>query len=607
MGSKSLQYLTRLARSSSRLTLAAVLGAVCAFGVPTLFVIVGNVVHILVEAEAERVRAFAPWLPSLDVFFPETFAPLTKVSILLGISVAIICAISVALGMFYRQVQSAAVGFEVAIIGAMRDHSKQLAVMRTLSAQETALVDGLEYHLPRIRTSLTRWWRTFPRHLIQFIGCMLVAFLIQPLLSLLTVVGAMLVSMIYRQVDRLRRSALPVVRERASQRRLDLLNLCLKGPLLESVHAEQEVSNRFQEQISNYETEAVRSLSSSSWKTPLVVAIVGILGCMFLFIVAVQVLRPDSTISIAGALTFLLAGVGAAVSAVRLQRSARELKNIDNAADELVRFLSLPVERFEGAQLKSIDRISRQAELDHVTLQDSSGRKLLENVSIVFRPGQLIGIVASERIQAQALVELLMGYGRPVSGRMLVDDDLITDLTPESLSRCSLWVSPDGPLITATVEDNLTGPNGASASVDLNQILRSSKAMEVIQQLPDGLSTLITPGDDRLTSDTAFRLGIARANLRAPSIIVLEEPERHVDPKTEQDTIDAIRSLVKQASITVLLPHRLLTVRQCDVVVLIHEHKVADIGSHAELLQRSDLYRHLNYVRFNPFRNLGAS
>jgi len=304
--------------------------------------------------------------------------------------------------------------------------------------------------------------------------------------------------------------------------------------------------------------------------------------------------------------TFLLAGVGAAISAVRLQRSARELSHVENASDELKNFLSLPVEKFNVAELKTITRVTNQAELDHVTLQDSSGRKLLENVSATFRPGSLIGVVASERLQAQALVELLMGYGRPVSGRLLIDGVLVSDLTPASLSNCALWVSADGPLITGTVQDNLSRRTGDYASLDINQILRASKAMDIVQRLPDGLATLITPGDDRLTEDAAFRLGIARANLRAPSVVVIEEPDKHVDAKTERDTVEAICSLVKPTSITVLLPRRLLTLRQCDSVLLLHDHKVVDIGTHTELLQRCELYRHLNYVRFNPFRGLGA-
>jgi ABC-type multidrug transport system fused ATPase/permease subunit len=99
-------------------------------------------------------------------------------------------------------------------------------------------------------------------------------------------------------------------------------------------------------------------------------------------------------------------------------------------------------------------------------------------------------------------------------------------------------------------------------------------------------------------------LGIARAILRQASIVVVEEPATRVDSKTEQETIDAIRALVKPNNISVLLPQRLTTLRQCDQIILLHDHQIADVGTHAELLQRSDLYRHLNYVRFSPLRHV---
>ena len=554
-----------------QLFFAQLLGALCALAIPILFVIVGDVARIFWSKPARGTKhSFAIGLPTIDQWLPASMTPLTKVTLLLGAALAIVFFIAISLNLMNRQIQAAAVDFEVKIIRELRSHSKQLGVVRTLSAQQTALVDGLEYHLPRVRTSLTRWWRTFPRHLIQLIG-LLVDRSADPAAAH-TADGR---GRVARRFDlSLHRPQPPKLsstgpRARAALRRADLLSMCVKGPLLESVHAEQEIDEHFNEQISNYRSEAVKSLSNSAWKVPLIIAVVGVLGCLFLFIVAVQVLQPDSTISIAGAVTFLLAGVGAAVSAVRLQRSARELQQVETAAEELQGFLSLPVEQFGGTDLKSITRISNQAQLDHVTLQDSSGRKLLENVSVTFRPGSLIGIVSSERLQAQALVELLMGYGRPVSGRMLIDGTLVSDLTPESLSNCSLWVSADGPLITGTVQDNLSRRTGDYASLDINQILRSSKAMDIVQRLPDGLATLITPGDDRLTEDAAFRLGIARANLRSPSVVVIEEPDKHVDAATEQDTLEAICSLIKPTSITVLMPHRLLSLRQCDSVVLL--------------------------------------
>jgi len=242
--------------------------------------------------------------------------------------------------------------------------------------------------------------------------------------------------------------------------------------------------------------------------------------------------------------------------------------------------------------------------LEHVTLQDSGGRKLLENVSACFEPGKLIGIVASQRLQASALMELLLGIGRPVSGRMLIDGMLISDLDPVSLKHLGLWVAADGPLVTGTVEENLLGENPTPAASDLTDALKAARVLDAVYNLPSGPATLITAADDRFSSDTPFRLGIARAILRSASIVVMEEPSAPVDSKTEQETIEAIRAVTDSGRIGVLWPQRLHTLRQCDQVILLHEHRVASVGTHAELLQNSDLYRHLNYVRFSPLRHV---
>jgi ABC-type multidrug transport system fused ATPase/permease subunit len=147
-------------------------------------------------------------------------------------------------------------------------------------------------------------------------------------------------------------------------------------------------------------------------------------------------------------------------------------------------------------------------------------------------------------------------------------------------------------------------PGASKSGPELDDALAGAMFTEAIQQLPEGLDTLITPGDDRLTGDAAFRLGVARAALTDASILAIEEPSGHYDQKIEQQTLQAIRSLVKHSTITVVLPQRILTLRQCDLVVMLHDHKVADTGTHAELLQRNELYRHLNYLRFNPFRGM---
>ncbi len=332
----------------------------------------------------------------------------------------------------------------------------------------------------------------------------------------------------------------------------------------------------------------------------------GLLSCLFVFLVSIQILRAENHLTLAGCLTFLLSCAGVALSAIRLQRSGRELRSVQTATEDLLRFLVLPADLLPVLANKQPKAVDQLVELDHVTVLDSHGRKLLENVSARFEPNRLIGIVATQRLQASALMELLLGIGRPVSGRMLIDQVAVADIDPLAMRRLSIWVSDTGPLITGSVESNLIGSGGIVQPAGIMDALRSAKALEAVQRLPDAVATLITPGDDRFLPDTPFRLGIARALLRSAPIIVMEEPGGRVDSKIEQETIEAIRAAVSQQSIAVVLPQRLNTLRQCDQVILLHEHQVADVGTHAELLQRSDLYRHLNYVRFSPLRHVAV-
>jgi len=285
------------------------------------------------EAAGASVR-LTPWMPDLRRVLPEQMSPLTQISVLLVVALAVLILAAVSLYFFYQLVQRAAVEFEASLIGQLRSHAKALATNRTLSAQQTALTDCLDYHLPRVRASLNRWWRVFPRHAIQTLVCVAVALAIQPTLGLLTLTAAGLVAVCYRALDRWRRTRLPVVRERAAQERQMLVDLSIQGPLLESVHDAAAVEKRFSDQLTHYRQDAVRSLTSSVWKTPALLIAAGGVVCLFLFVVAVHVLRSESGFSIAGALAFCLCVAAAAISTRRLLRAWRDLQSIETAADE---------------------------------------------------------------------------------------------------------------------------------------------------------------------------------------------------------------------------------------------------------------------------------
>jgi ATP-binding cassette subfamily B protein len=107
----------------------------------------------------------------------------------------------------------------------------------------------------------------------------------------------------------------------------------------------------------------------------------------------------------------------------------------------------------------------------------------------------------------------------------------------------------------------------------------------------------VSPIEQRLDLDALFRIGIARGFVKKPSIVVAEEPGLSQGSSPTEST-EALAQLRNEGFIVVVLPGRLSTLRAADQIVLLHQHRVEDIGTHAELLERNELYRHLNYVRF---------
>jgi ATP-binding cassette, subfamily B, bacterial len=604
--SKSLRALLDRAGMSNSLVIPAIIGSLLALSVPLAAYLLGVVIHGLLEARVGTAAhiPLSNWLPDPERYFAEATPTLVRICVMLAVLLGLLLIGSLMLWNFYRQTQQVAVEFESRMLEQLTDHARRLATQRTLSAQQLDLTDCLDYHLPRVRAMLSRWWRTFPRHAVQLVASLTLALVLAPMLTALSTVGTLLIVLVYRYMDRLGRLRLPVVRERAAQTRSSMARLALQGPLLDSVHDESAVVARFQGYLNHYRRDATNSLSSSAWRIPIVLLLGGTLATVLLLIVAVQILSVESPRTLASLLPFTLCLMAAAVSAVRLDRAFRDTKLVETAANELNRFLNLPVHEMSDENLKNLECLQREIVLEHVTLQDSHGRRLLDDVSVEFQPGKLIGVVATHPLQARALVELLMGYGRPISGRMLLDGQLLTNLKPQSVRQCGHWIASDGALVTGSLLENIGYSGTPLASEHAAEVLAAARLTDCASRLPDETMTLISPGDDRLVGDDAFRLGLARAIVRNAPVQVIDEPPSRATAEAEQETLDAIRALVSSESITIVLPRRLLTLRNCDVVIMLHDHCVADMGSHAELLQRNELYRHMNYLQFNPFRGI---
>jgi ABC-type transport system involved in cytochrome bd biosynthesis fused ATPase/permease subunit len=197
-----------------------------------------------------------------------------------------------------------------------------------------------------------------------------------------------------------------------------------------------------------------------------------------------------------------------------------------------------------------------------------------------------------------------------------IDGIALNDVHPQALAKQVMWIAPDGPLWEGTITENLMA--GLSKTVDKRDMVKTLEQLGIYEQiarLSDGLETMVGPltdlhdghSSDGLSMTTRYMLGMARALLHRPPIILAKEPPAPTEHLSNDPCLNAMRSLANAGALVLVLPHRLQTLRQADRVVLLNGASLVGEGGHAELLNSSDLYRHLNYLLFNPYRHRAGS
>lgn len=524
--------------------------------------------------------------------------------VLLIVMVALEC---VALITCYRSALHTSLEIAVEIKRKLFEKSNALAIEQGLSGQQEALRDMIFVHVPQIRETANAWYRAFPRHLVQSILLLALAASIQLLVTSLAMIAALILWVLFNSLDANRRKRRPVLYERARNASEQLASLCESSPLLASVHGESEIRNDFDGHLNAYRTAQLQLADGGILRSPTMLMTSAALAAFLMIVVAIRFLDDSTKLHFGEIITMATSVALGILGFVRFSKSYRRYKLAENAALQLATYLEQPThERSETDRTQLVSHLP-QITLEHVTIRNSSGQKLLEDVSATIRAGQMTAIVASEAVQATALAELILGFGKPASGRILLGDTDSTDFAVDALRKCSLWVASRGPVFNGTVEENLWAGAAHDATVDLMAFAKRMRVADAILNLSDGLQTLIGPNDDRILPDHLFRFGLTRALIKRPKLIVAQEPAVRVKASLEEETVDALQRVKETQCIVVVLPQRLSTLRAADQIVVVHEHRIAGIGSHVELLEQSDIYRHLNYMQFSPFIENGTA
>ncbi len=221
----------------------------------------------------------------------------------------------------------------------------------------------------------------------------------------------------------------------------------------------------------------------------------------------------------------------------------------------------------------------------------------LEDFSLLVRPRERLAVVGPSGAGKTTLFQLAERFYDPQKGRLLIDGVALTDADPADIRQRIAMVPQDTIIFAASARDNLRYGNWDASEEQLWEAARDAHADEFLRELPQGLDTFMGEGGARLSGGERQRIAIARALLRDAPILLLDEATSALDAESERLVQDALDRLMEDRT-TIVIAHRLATVRAADRIVVMDKGRIVEEGTHAELTKRKGLYARLARLQF---------
>ena len=252
----------------------------------------------------------------------------------------------------------------------------------------------------------------------------------------------------------------------------------------------------------------------------------------------------------------------------------------------------------EGKRVVAPGSVRGDIVYDNVSFGYDTTQPVLRNINLHIPPGQTVAIVGPSGAGKSTLVSLLPRFYDPQAGRVLIDDIDAREFTLTSLRQQVAMVLQPPLVFPVTIRENIAYGRHDASFEDVEQAARLARIHDKVMQLPEGYETVVGEQGATLSEGERQRITIARAILRNAPILILDEPTSSVDAETEALIMQGFEQLMKGRT-TFIIAHRLSTVRNADVILVVRGGQVVEQGSFTELMRRQGAFAALYRTQFS--------